>query len=234
MILGPDGQKLSKRHGAVSVMQYETDGFLPEALFNYLARLGWSHGDAERFSRAELVDWFDLDHVNRAPAQYNLDKLLWLNGEYMKAADDERLAALVAPRIAARGGTLDAPPLPAAVALLKDRARTLEELADEAMLFYGPVPHDAAVLAPHLAGTARAALEAFARAAPDIEWERAAVGALLKRVLAEFGLKMPQLAVPLRLAVTGRTQTPSIDAVLALAGRERVLERIAVALAATA
>ncbi len=106
MILGPDGQKLSKRHGAVSVMQYDDDGFLPEALFNYLARLGWSHGDHEKFSREQLVEWFDLDHVNRAPAQYNLDKLLWLNGEYMKEADSGRLAALVAPRIERRGGVL--------------------------------------------------------------------------------------------------------------------------------
>ena len=84
MILGPDGQKLSKRHGAVSVLQYRDDGFLPEALFNYLARLGWSHGDDEKFSRQELIEWFDLAHVNRAPAQFNMDKLLWLNGEYMK------------------------------------------------------------------------------------------------------------------------------------------------------
>ncbi len=101
MILGPDGQKLSKRHGAVSVLQYDDDGFLPEALFNYLARLGWSHGDAEQFTRAQLVQWFDLEHVNRAPAQYDIDKLLWLNGEYLKQADDARLAALVGPRLRA-------------------------------------------------------------------------------------------------------------------------------------
>ncbi len=120
MILGPDGQKLSKRHGAVSVLQYRDDGFLPEALFNYLARLGWSHGDDEKFSREQLVEWFDLAHVNRAPAQFNLDKLLWLNGEYIKEADDARLAALVAPRIEARGGGLaHGPALEPVVALLQ-------------------------------------------------------------------------------------------------------------------
>ncbi len=94
LILAPDGSKLSKRHGAVSVLQYDDDGFLPEALFNYLARLGWSHGDDEKFTREQLVEWFDLQHVNRAPAQYNLDKLMWLNGEYIKEADNDRLARL--------------------------------------------------------------------------------------------------------------------------------------------
>ncbi|HEX4585395.1 MAG TPA: glutamate--tRNA ligase, partial [Burkholderiaceae bacterium] len=153
MILGPDGQKLSKRHGAVSVLQYRDDGFLPEALFNYLARLGWSHGDVEKFSREQLVTWFDLDHVNRAPAQYDINKLLWLNGEYMKQSAPARLAAMVAPLLdqrltnvtpgasatperpspapRERGGG-EGPRLESIVALLKDRARTLNELADEA------------------------------------------------------------------------------------------------------
>jgi glutamyl-tRNA synthetase len=226
MILGPDGQKLSKRHGAVSVMQYEEDGFLPEAMFNYLARLGWSHGDAEKFTRAELVQWFDLAHVNRAPAQYNIDKLLWLNGEYMKEADDTRLAALVAPRIAQRGGVIAGPDPAVVVALLKQRARTRNELADEAMLFYGPHHADAALLSQHLAGASLAAVRALAERAPQIAWDRTSLSAALKTLLGEFGLKMPQLAVPLRLAVTGRTQTPSIDAVLELFGRDAVVARI--------
>ena len=231
MILGPDGQKLSKRHGAVSVLQYEQDGFLPEALFNYLARLGWSHGDDEKFTRAQLTQWFDLDHVNRAPAQYNLDKLLWLNGEYIKEADDARLAALAAPRIEARGGRIAGPALPDVVALLKSRARTLNELADDAMLFYGPVQPAPELLREHLTGAGRDAVAAFARQAGDVAWDRASIAALIKRVLAEQNLKMPQLAVPLRVAVTGRTQTPSVDAVLALIGKEPVLERLRSALA---
>ena len=233
MILGPDGQKLSKRHGAVSVMQYDDDGILPEALFNYLARLGWSHGDAEKFSRTELVEWFDLEHVNRAPAQYNLDKLLWLNGEYMKEADPARLATLTAPRIEARGGVLAAgPALEPVVALLRDRARTLNELADAALLFYREPVSNAALLAEHLQGPGREAVRVFAERCSDIAWERAALGALIKQIVAELKLKMPQVAGPLRVAVTGQTQTPSIDAVLELVGREATRARIAAALAA--
>jgi glutamyl-tRNA synthetase len=231
MILGPDGQKLSKRHGAVSVLQYDVDGFLPEALFNYLARLGWSHGDAEKFSRAELVEWFDLEHVNRAPAQYNLDKLLWLNGEYMKEADDARLARLAAPRIEARGGALaDGPSLERVVALLKDRSRTLNELADGALLFYR-VPHfDPELLAQHLQGASREAVRVFGERAAAVTWERGSLSALIKQIVGELKLKMPQVAVPLRVAVTGQMQTPSIDAVLELVGRETTLARIAAAL----
>jgi glutamyl-tRNA synthetase len=231
MILGPDGQKLSKRHGAVSVLQYDADGFLPEALFNYLARLGWSHGDAEKFSRTELVEWFDLEHVNRAPAQYNLDKLLWLNGEYMKEADDARLARLAAPRIEARGGTLaGGPSLERVAALLKDRSRTLNELADAALLFYRAPQFDGALLAQHLQGTSRDAVRVFGERAAAVAWDRASLGALIKQIVGELRLKMPQVAVPLRVAVTGQMQTPSIDAVLELVGRETTLARIAAAL----
>jgi glutamyl-tRNA synthetase len=206
-------------------MQYDADGILPEALFNYLARLGWSHGDDEKFSREQLVEWFDLDHVNRAPAQFNPDKLLWLNGEYMKEADDERLAALVAPRLAERGIRIAGPALPRVVALLKDRARTLNELADAAQLFFAPHELDDALLRQHVPGAA-VALRAFAERAAAVEWTRAAISVLIKQVIGEHGIKMPQLAVPLRVAVTGRTQTPSIDAVLELIGRDTVLQRL--------
>ncbi|HTN48430.1 MAG TPA: glutamate--tRNA ligase [Burkholderiaceae bacterium] len=231
MILGPDGQKLSKRHGAVSVLQYRDDGFLPEALFNYLARLGWSHGNDEKFPRDELIEWFDLEHVNRAPAQYNLDKLLWLNGEYLKEAGDERLAGLLAPRIAERGGRIDAgPPLARVVALLKDRARTLNELADAALLFYDEPVRDVALLTEHLQGAGRDAVRLFGERAVDVPWERAAIQALIKQIVGELKVKMPQVAVPLRVAVTGRTQTPSIDAVLELTGRATVLARLEAAL----
>jgi glutamyl-tRNA synthetase len=239
MILGPDGQKLSKRHGAVSVLQYRDDGFLPEALFNYLARLGWSHGDVEKFSREQLTSWFDLDHVNRAPAQYDINKLLWLNGEYMKEADPARLAALVAPLIEQRlpplshevgEGSGARGHLEAIVTLLKDRARTLNELADEAMLFYlePHIEHD--LVRQHLVGKSVDALREFAKAAEAIPWERAAIAALNKQLIGDFGIKMPALAVPLRVAVTGRTQTPGIDAVVELIGRDAVLRRLHAAL----
>jgi glutamyl-tRNA synthetase len=230
MILGPDGQKLSKRHGAVSVLQYDEDGFLPEALFNYVARLGWSHGDDEKFTRDQLIAWFDLDHVNRAPAQYNLDKLMWLNGEYIKEADDVRLAELVAPRITKRGGVIAGPSLEAVVAQLKQRAKTMNELADEAMLFYGPHTVDADLVRQQLIGRSLDAVRAFADRAATVTWERNALSGLLKQLVGEFGIKMPQLAVPLRIAITGRTQTPSIDAVLELFGRDAVLQRLREAL----
>ena len=235
MILGPDGQKLSKRHGAVSVLQYREDGFLPEALFNYLARLGWSHGDAEKFTREQLVKWFDLAHVNRAPAQYDMNKLLWLNGEYIKEADDARLAALIEGRMSARGAQTGTPTLSAVIALYKERVKTLNELADEAMLFYVDPQVHADLLREHIHGKARAALLAFVDQAPAaVDWQRVSIGALIKGLLGEFGLKMPQFAIPLRVAISGRTQTPSIDAVLELLGRETVLRRTRSALAATA
>ncbi len=232
MILGPDGQKLSKRHGAVSVLQYEVDGFLPEALFNYLARLGWSHGDAEKFTREQFVQWFDLEHVNRAPAQYDLDKLLWLNGEYIKQADDARLAALIEPRLRATGAIAQVPQLLSVVALYKDRVRTLNELAQQAGRFFADPQIDVPLVREHLKDKARTAVEAFvvlAQQAPD--WQRAHIGVLIKQVLAEHTLKMPQLAIPLRVAVMGQTQTPSIDAVLEALGRDAVMRRARAALA---
>ena len=230
MILGPDGQKLSKRHGTVSVLQYRDDGFLPEAVFNYLARLGWSHGDDEKFGRAQLAQWFDLAHVNRAPAQYNLDKLLWLNGEYMKEAADARLADLVAPRLERLGAVLAGPALVEVVALLKQRARTLNELADEAMLFYGPHGVSEALAAEHLRGAGAAAVRAFAARVDAVAWDKATLNALLKEIVGELGVKMPQVAVPIRVAVTGRAQTPSLDAVLHLFGRAAVQVRLAAVL----
>lgn len=228
MILGPDGEKLSKRHGAVSVMQYDDDGYLPEALCNYLARLGWSHGDDEIFSREQFIEWFDVNHLSRSAAQWDPKKLNWLNNHYIKQADLGRLAKLVAPRIERDGGMLGSgPALEPVLALLRDRAETLNELADAAMLFYAPHHVDPALLAQHVTDASLPALRDFAAQARDIEWTASAISALLKSVLAQHALKMPQLAVPLRVLVTGRTQTPSVDSVLALFGRDVVLARIA-------
>lgn len=232
LILAPDGSKLSKRHGAVSVLQYDADGFLPEALFNYLARLGWSHGDEEKFTREQLISWFDLDHVNRAPAQYNLDKLTWLNGEYIKEADDARLARLVAARIDAGGGRVTSgPDLVRVVALLKDRSRTLNELASAALLFYREPRFDSRLMAEQLNASGRQAVQMFRDRAPTFTWDRGSLNSAIKQIVVELKLKMPQVAAPLRVAVTGQTQTPSIDAVLELIGRDVVLDRLDRALA---
>ncbi|CAN5169060.1 glutamate--tRNA ligase [soil metagenome] len=232
MILGPDGEKLSKRHGAVSVMQYDTEGFLPEALINYLARLGWSHGDAEIFTREQLVEWFDVRHLSHSPAQWDPKKLAWLNHHYLREADLERLVALVEPRIVARGGVIaGGPPLAAVVGLVRERADTLEALADQSLMFYVPVAVDPQLKSDNVPAAALPALRDFAAQAASIEWVPTAISDLIKQQLKAHGLKMPQLAVPLRVLVTGRTQTPSVDAVLALVGRDAVVERVTAGLA---
>src|SRR5690606_7054570 len=228
MILGPDGEKLSKRHGAVNVMEYDAQGYLPEAMVNYLARLGWSHGDDELFTRDQLVQWFDTRHLSKSASQWDPKKLNWVNAHYIKQMDDAELAGRVAPRIERRGGNPAAVDLPGAMGLLKDRAETLEQLAEAAMLFCGPHhPASAELAEQHLTPAAREALADFARRAQDIDWTREAIAALIKTVLAERGLKMPQLAIPLRVAVVGQPQTPAVDAVLALIGKNAVLERLA-------
>ena len=228
MILGPDGERLSKRHGAVSVTQYRDEGFLPEALDNYLARLGWSHGDAEVFGMPQFVDWFGLEHMSRSPAQFNPEKLLWLNQHYLKLAGDARLAELVSPELARLGVAIQGgPPLASVIALLKDRATTVLHLAEAATLFYTDAAPPASLLAQYLTKATMPALrmlQARFNAAPV--WDRAAMAAAMKTVLAASGLKMAQLAMPLRVLVAGRTQTPSIDAVLELLGREAVMSRL--------
>ena len=228
MILGADGEKLSKRHGAVSVMEYPAQGYLPEAMLNYLARLGWSHGDDEIFSMAQFCTWFDLDHLTKSPAQFNPEKFAWLNNHYIKHSDNPRLAALVMPQLMRDGAKFEhAPALEEVIALLKDRANTVNELADAMMLFYREPKPDATLLQQHLTDTARSALTSFAAAAQGIDWTKEAIAALIKQVITDYAMKMPQLAMPLRLLVTGQLQTPSVDAVLALFGREVVLHRLA-------
>jgi len=228
MILGDDGQKLSKRHGAVSVMQYDEDGFLPDAVINYLARLGWSHGDDEIFSREQLVTWFDLDHITPSAAQFNTDKLLWLNQHYMKQTPPAQLAEKVRPRLLARGVDLaNGPDLAAAVALYQDRCNTLNVLADAVEVFYVSIQPAADVVAQHVTGTAVPALQAFVAALDGLHWNREAINGLVKELVKAHGLKMPQLAMPLRVALTGQAQAPSVDALVELAGRELTKQRVA-------
>ncbi|WP_198119369.1 glutamate--tRNA ligase [Massilia rhizosphaerae] len=227
MILGADGQKLSKRHGAVSVMEYPEQGYLPEAMLNYLARLGWSHGDDEIFSMQQFTEWFNLEHLTASAAQFNPEKLGWLNNHYIKQADNDRLAGLARPKMEREGAKFDgAPPLAAVLGLMKERTNTINELADAAMLFYREPKPDAALLAQHLTDAVRPALAQFAERLRDVEWSKSALSAMMKEVLAAHCLKMPQLAMPLRLLVTGQLQTPAIDAVLELFGRDTVAARV--------
>lgn len=229
MILGPDGEKLSKRHGAVNVMEYDKEGYLPEAMVNYLARLGWSHGNEELFTREQLVEWFDTRNLTKSPAQWDPKKLNWVNAHYIKASSNAALAQRVAPRIVERRGDPKAVDLESVMGLLKDRAETLNQLADGAMLFCGPyMPASPELLSEHLDEAARTVLADFAQKARALpEWSTEALAALIKSTLADHGIKMPKLGLPLRLAVTGQKQTPAIDAVLAILGRDRVLERLA-------
>ena len=227
MILGPDGDKLSKRHGAVSVTQYEDDGYLPEAMLNYLARLGWSHGDAELFVRDELIAWFDGQHLAKSPAQWDIVKLNWVNAHYLKQMADAPLAAMVAKQLARRG--IDAPldeRLHRLCALYKDRCATTVELADWIGMYFTEVHAPAAELAAHVTEALEPALAALRGKLAESEWTKASIGAAIKATLAEHGLKMPQLAHAVRVLVCGRSQTPSLDAVLELFTREQVLWRM--------
>ena len=225
MINGPDGQKLSKRHGAVSVMQYEADGYLPDGVLNYLARLGWSHGDDEIFSREQLVAWFDGTHLSHSPSQLDFDKFRWVNQQHLRQQPDDALAALVGPRLRERGLAPGAS-VAAACGLFKERAGTLVELTDLVALFFAPPAPSAEAVGRHLSEAARAAARGLAARLEAVEWTAAGIAAALKEELKASGLKMPQLAIPVRLLVFGVEQTPSVDAMLALMPRPVVLDRL--------
>jgi len=228
MILDGEGKKLSKRTGAASVTEFEDMGYLPETMLNYLARLGWAHGDDEVFSTAQFCEWFDLDHLTSSAARFDMDKLNWLNNHYIKEAGLDRLEGLVRPRLDALGAQFDgAPALQTVIAMLRERAHTTKELAEAAILFYRQPEPAADLLAQHMTDAIKPALAQFAEACKGVEWSKAAISAAIKEVLAAHKIKMPQLAMPLRLALTGQLQTPAIDAVIELFGREIVLARLA-------
>ena len=227
MILGDDGEKLSKRHGAVSVMEYPAAGYLPEAMLNYLARLGWSHGDDEIFSMEQFCEWFDFDHLSSSASQFNTEKLNWLNNHYIRQADDARLEALVRPQLESMGVKLEnGPALQDVIALMKDRVNTVNELANASLMFYREPDPDPELLRQHLTDAARSALKEYAANIGTIEWKREALSAMMKGLLKQNKMKMPQVAMPLRLLLTGQLHTPSIDAVVCLFGREKVLSRL--------
>jgi glutamyl-tRNA synthetase len=227
MILGDDGQKLSKRHGAVSVMQYDEDGYLPEAVLNYLARLGWSHGDDEIFSMVQFCQWFDLDHITPSAAQFNTEKLNWLNAHYIKQADVAYLVDDLMRRLTAKGIVIaDGPALAEAIALYRERVSTLNELAQSIAYFYARPEIDQAALEKHLTPEVLPIIRALAEDLKTIEWSAAAVHAAIEHAVVSNGLKFPKIAMPLRVLLTGIAQSPSIDAVMTLLGRDEVIARI--------
>ena len=226
MILGQDGERLSKRHGAVSVLQYRDEGYLPEALLNYLARLGWSHGDDEKFDLKQFVEWFDVGNVSHSAARFDASKLSWLNQHYLKEADDVRLAELVRPLLQAQGiDTAGRGELRGLIALVKERVSTVQELADGLHIYFRQTLAAPDELREKLSKAAVPAFEKLRGDLAGVAWEATALGKLIKETAAAFGLKMGQIGMPLRLILFGTAQTPSIDQVLALLGRDETLLR---------
>ena len=230
-VLNEQGEKMSKRHGAKAVTQYRDEGYLADAIVNYLARLGWSHGNDEIFSRQQLVEWFNLDHLGKSAGQFDEAKLRWVAQQHMKTADDTLLAGLVRGQFASRGVELPAAlqsgdTLDAMCALFKDRCSTTVELADWLSIYVGDVSAPADELAAQLPDANKPAIVALAARLETAAWDKASINQAIKDTMAEFGLKMPQVAIPVRLLVCGRAQTPSVDAVLALFDRSVVLQRL--------
>lgn len=233
MILGSDGKRLSKRHGAVSVMQYREEGFLPEALLNYLARLGWSHGDQEIFSKEELIQFFDIPDINRAPAAFNPEKLLWLNHHYIKHGNPAHVAEELRWHMSRLGVELsEGPDLQELIKAQAERAKTLREMAEKSLYFYRDVVFDEESVKQHLTQEAIPALEAMRDELSALsDWNKEAIHQAVQSVSEKLNVKMGKIAQPTRVAITGSTVSPSIDATVFLLGRERVLRRLNSALA---
>lgn len=232
MILGDDGQKLSKRHGAVSVMQYHEDGYLKEAVLNYLARLGWSHGDAEIFNMQQFCEWFDLDHITPSAAQFNTEKLNWLNAHYIKEASLDDLAKDISTRLKATNietnshGSSEVSDLKGVLNLYRERANNLNQLASDVAYFYALPQANAADVDKHITPEILPAMQKLQQQLTHTDWTAEAIHQAINAVVTEFGLKFPKLAMPLRVMLTGIAQSPSIDQVMALLGQNETLKRI--------
>ncbi|MDO9250815.1 MAG: glutamate--tRNA ligase [Hydrogenophaga sp.] len=224
-VLNEQGEKMSKRNGAKPVTQYRDEGYLPDAMVNYLARLGWSHGDDEIFSRAQFLEWFNLDHLGRSAAQFDEAKLRWVNAQHLKAMDDAALAPLVAEQLIKRGITADAR-LAAICGLFKDRCDTTVALAGWAAAFYADVAPSAEERAQHVTPAIEPALATLSEKLAASAWNKASISAAIKETITAHGIKMPQLAMPVRVLVMGTAQTPSLDAVLELQNQQTVLTRL--------
>jgi len=230
-VLNEQGEKMSKRNGAKAVTQYRDEGYLPDAMVNYLARLGWSHGDDEIFSRQQFLEWFNLDHLGRSAGQFDEAKLRWVNAQHLKAMDDAALAAQVQPFVVKAGVEpallVGDDRLVRICGLFKDRCETLVDLANWAKLFYvDSIERNPEDYAKHLTDAATPVLEAFEAAIQSVEWSKEAIAAAIKDVLKVQGVKMPVLAMPVRVLTLGTAHTPSVDAVLELLGREKILARL--------
>ena len=224
-VLNEQGEKMSKRNGAKPVTQYREEGYLPEAMVNYLARLGWSHGDDEIFGREQFLQWFNLDHLGSSAGRFDDAKLRWVNAQHLKAMDDAALAPLVAEQLQKMGFTGDER-LPRICGLFKDRCDTTVALAGWAAAFYADVVPSAEERVQHVTEAIKPALTTLAEKLATCAWDRTGISAAIKEAIAVHGIKMPQIAMPVRVLVMGTPQTPSLDAVLELQNRQTVLARL--------
>ena len=221
-VLNEQGEKMSKRNGAKAVTAYRDEGYLPDAMVNYLARLGWSHGDDEIFSRAQFLAWFNLDHLGRSAAQFDEAKLKWVNAQHLKAMSDDALSECVKPFLAKLGVATDER-LASICGLFKDRCDTLVVLAQWISAFYLDVVPNPQEKALHVTDAVKPALRVLADKLAICAWDKVSIAAAIKETLGEVGMKMPQLAMPVRVLVMGTAQTPSLDAVLFLSKREKIV-----------
>lgn len=227
MILGPDGQKLSKRHGSVSIMDYKEKGYLPEALVNYLARLGWSHGNNEIFDKNQLAEWFDISKISKSSAKWDLKKLNWINSHYIKNTDNSKLEKLVAPYIQAKGIHKELNNLDSVINLTKNRSETLLDIANIALIFYEDfVLYDKKLEEKYINLNSINLLQIFFDQAKNIEWNQEKISFLIKNIIEQNNIKMFELCAPLRISITGREHTPSIDSLLTILGKDTTLRRL--------
>ncbi|CAM8370467.1 GlnS Glutamyl- and glutaminyl-tRNA synthetases [Candidatus Methylopumilus planktonicus] len=227
MILGDDGQKLSKRHGAVSVMQYFDQGYLPEAILNYLARLGWSHGDDEIFSMTDFCQWFDLDHITSSSAQFNTEKLDWLNSHYIKTLPLDRISSAIEPYLKKVVHTpIDQNLLIGAIDIHRERANHLTSLAGDIAYIFEVQKPNQQDFEKHINAEALELIKSFQASLNKIDWTKEAIHNVMNEVVTLHAIKFPKLAMPLRVLLTGIAQSPSIDAVMAILGRDETMKRL--------
>ena len=227
MILGDDGQKLSKRHGAVSVMQYFDQGYLPEAILNYLARLGWSHGDDEIFSMTDFCQWFDLDHITSSSAQFNTEKLDWLNSHYIKTLPLDRISSAIEPYLKKVVHTpIDQNLLIGAIDIHRERANHLTNLAKDIAYIFEVQKPNQQDFEKHINAEALELIKSFQGSLNKIDWTKEAIHNVMNEVVTLHAIKFPKLAMPLRVLLTGIAQSPSIDTVMVILGRDETMKRL--------
>ena len=231
MILASDGQKLSKRHGAASVMQYKDDGYLPEAVINYLARLGWSHGDDEIFSTIQLSEWFDFDHITSSAAQFDQEKLDWINNHYIKNEPVDKLADLIKPRLIDMGAeVVDKEILNNAIKLYQDREKNLNVFADDILFFFKDINSSEELKNKYLDGKSKNLIKVFVGGIEKLSWTNDDVNKFMKEFVKKQDIKFPEIAMPLRIIIVGTDNTPSIGSIIFILGIEEVKKRISVIL----